>query len=77
MALMDSDQEKAMTVSELSQAKKRERLLAKLLRDYPPVRRMEDVMGPAPDPAEAGEVDAFLAARSQWLQSCDAPDDPL
>jgi len=46
----------------------RDRLMAEILRDYPPIRRLEQLMGPEPAPDEAGEVDAFLQARSQWQQ---------
>jgi hypothetical protein len=46
----------------------RDRLLADLLEKHLPVRQLEELMGPEPPPEEAGEVDAFLRARSQWQQ---------
>jgi hypothetical protein len=46
----------------------RDRLVAELLQKYPPIRRLEQIMGPEPLPEEAGEVDAFLEARSRWQQ---------
>jgi hypothetical protein len=60
------DSEKA--VREQVAAEERDRFVAELLRKYPPILQLEEMMGPEPTPAEAGEVDAFLRARSQWQQ---------
>lgn len=55
-----------MTVRERTKNSEREKWVAELLRDYPPVRHLEELMGPEPAPEETGEVDAFLQARSEW-----------
>lgn len=41
-------------------------ILAALLKKYPPIRRLEEFLGPAPTSAEEGEVEAFLRARAGW-----------
>jgi hypothetical protein len=51
-----------------TELEKRERLVAELLAKYPPVQRLEEIMGPEPTPDEADEVDAFLQLRNQWRQ---------
>lgn len=57
-----------MAVQERLGADDRETLVAKILEHYPPVDRMETIMGPEPTFDELAEVDAFLRARSQWQQ---------
>jgi hypothetical protein len=55
-----------MAVREQLVTDDRDRLVAELLQKYPPIRRLEQLMGPEPTADEADEVDAFLQARSQW-----------
>ena len=57
-----------MAVREQRVIDDRDRLVAGLLQKYPPIRRLEQIMGPEPLAEEAGEVDAFLEARSRWQQ---------
>jgi hypothetical protein len=55
-----------MAVREQLVTDDRDRLVAELLQKYPPIRRLEQLLGPEPTADEADEVDAFLQARSQW-----------
>ena len=57
-----------MTVRERTKTRAREKWVAELLQDYPPVRQLEELMGPEPTPEEIGEVDEFLRARAEWQQ---------
>ncbi len=62
-----------MAVREEARTDERRRLVAELLRRYPPIHQLEELMGPEPTPEEADEVDAFLRARAQWEQPYSAP----
>jgi hypothetical protein len=62
-----------MAVRERARTDERDRLVAELLQKYPPIRQLEQLMGPEPTPGEAGEVEAFLRARSEWQQPYAAP----
>jgi hypothetical protein len=57
-----------MTVRERQRTEERDRLMAELLKNYPPIQQLEQLMGPEPTPEEAAEVEAFLQARSLWQQ---------
>jgi hypothetical protein len=61
-------------ITEESIEQKRERLVREILRDYPPIRRLEEIMGPEPAADEREEVDAFLGARVRWQQPYPAPE---
>jgi hypothetical protein len=50
-------------------------MVAKLLQQYPPIDRLEQLMGPEPTPEEADEVEAFLQARARWQQPYPAPEE--
>jgi hypothetical protein len=62
-----------MAVRERVKSNKRDRLVAELLEKFPPIQRLEELMGPEPAPEEAEEVDAFLRARAQWQQPYSPP----
>jgi hypothetical protein len=64
-----------MTIRERERVDERDRLVARLLREYPPIQRLEEIMGPEPTPEDAGEVDAFLQARSRWQQPYSTPEE--
>jgi hypothetical protein len=64
-----------MAIRERFAAEARDRLVSAILRKHPPIRRLEEILGPEPAPEEAGEVDAFLRARAYWQQPCPAPED--
>jgi hypothetical protein len=65
-----------MTIQEREGTQERDRLVAELLQQYPPIHRLEELMGPPPTADEAGEVDLFLQARAQWQQPYRAPEEP-
>lgn len=57
-----------MAVRDLTGTEERDSLVAEILRTHPPIQRLEEIMGPEPTGDAAGEVDAFLRARSAWQQ---------
>jgi hypothetical protein len=63
-----------MTVRERVTTDERDRLVSELLQKHPPIRRLEQLMGPEPTADEAEEVELFLRARSQWQQPYPAPE---
>jgi hypothetical protein len=65
-----------VAVRERTEAHKRQKLLADLLKKYPPIDRLEDLMGPEPPAEEDDEVDAFLRARAGWQQPYPGPEEP-
>jgi hypothetical protein len=66
-----------MAIREPMRADERDRLVAELLRKYPPIRRLEELMGPEPTPEDTDEVEAFLRARARWQQPYPAPEESL
>jgi hypothetical protein len=67
--------EAAMTIRERVRTDERDRLIADLLRNYPPIHQLEELMGPEPTAEEADEVEAFLQARSRWQQPYQASEE--
>jgi hypothetical protein len=63
-----------MTVRERISTDERDRLVAELLQKYPPIGRLEQLMGPEPTADEADEMEVFLRARSRWQQPYPAPE---
>ena len=62
-----------MTVLEPVDTEARDRLVAEILHRFPPVSRLEDLMGPEPPDDEVGEVDTFLRARAAWRRPYGPP----
>ncbi len=62
-----------MAVHERVAADERDRLGAEILQKPPPIRQLEELLGPEPTLEEVGEVDAFLQARARWQQPYAAP----
>jgi hypothetical protein len=64
-----------VTIYERTDVDERDRLLAQLLQDHPPIQRLEEIVGPEPMPEDRDEVDAFLQARSRWQQAYPMPEE--
>jgi hypothetical protein len=62
------ERSRSMAIRERTETDERDQLVAALLRDHPPICRLEELMGPEPTLDEAEEVDAFLQARTGWQQ---------
>jgi hypothetical protein len=62
-----------MAVRERMEPDERERLVVTILERYPPIDRLEEVMGPEPGDEGSEEVEAFLAARSRWQLPYSSP----
>jgi len=55
-------------IKEYSPADLRHDLLARILAEYPPISRLEEILGPEPEDDATEDLEAFLRSRAQWQQ---------